>query len=106
MILFAIFVVILGPVCEELAFRGFLMPLLMRSFGPAIGIVLTGVCSGACTDQNTLVLATLLLISAGRNGIRLGALPDRLHRSRRVHAFHLQLDAVRGVSRAKSEQYD
>jgi len=25
-------------VCEELAFRGFLMPLLVRSFGAAIGI--------------------------------------------------------------------
>lgn len=47
MILFAIFVVILGPICEELAFRGFLMPLLMRSFGPAIGIVVTGLLFGS-----------------------------------------------------------
>ena len=30
-----------GPVCEELAFRGFLQPLLVRSLGPAPGIVLT-----------------------------------------------------------------
>ncbi len=29
---------IIGPVCEELAFRGFLMPLLVRSFGPIPGI--------------------------------------------------------------------
>ena len=35
-------VVILGPVCEELAFRGFLMPLLVRSLGAAGGIVVTG----------------------------------------------------------------
>ena len=46
LILFAIFVVILGPLCEELAFRGFLMPLLMRSFGPAAGILVTGALFG------------------------------------------------------------
>jgi membrane protease YdiL (CAAX protease family) len=45
-ILFAIFVVILGPLCEELAFRGFLMPLLMRSFGAASGIIGTGLLFG------------------------------------------------------------
>jgi uncharacterized protein len=31
----------IGPVCEELAFRGFLQPLLVRSLGPAPGITLT-----------------------------------------------------------------
>lgn len=45
-ILFALFVVILGPLCEELAFRGFLMPLLIRSFGAAAGIVGTGLLFG------------------------------------------------------------
>jgi uncharacterized protein len=42
-----IVVVILGPVCEELAFRGFLMPLLVRSLGAAGGIVLTGFIFGS-----------------------------------------------------------
>jgi membrane protease YdiL (CAAX protease family) len=46
LILFAIFVVILGPLCEELAFRGFIMPLLIRSFGAAAGIVVTGLLFG------------------------------------------------------------
>jgi membrane protease YdiL (CAAX protease family) len=46
-VLFAIFVVILGPLCEELAFRGFLMPLLVRSFGPATGIIATGILFGS-----------------------------------------------------------
>jgi membrane protease YdiL (CAAX protease family) len=32
-ILIGIFATTLGPVCEELAFRGFLMPLLRKSFG-------------------------------------------------------------------------
>jgi membrane protease YdiL (CAAX protease family) len=41
-VLLGIVVVILGPVCEELAFRGFLMPLLVRSLGAAGGIVVTG----------------------------------------------------------------
>jgi membrane protease YdiL (CAAX protease family) len=31
----------IGPVCEELVFRGFLQPLLVRSLGPAPGILLT-----------------------------------------------------------------
>jgi membrane protease YdiL (CAAX protease family) len=42
-----IVVVILGPLCEELAFRGFLMPLLVRSLGTAIGIVITGLIFGS-----------------------------------------------------------
>lgn len=46
-LLFAIFVIVLGPLSEELAFRGFMMPLLIRSLGVAAGIVLTGVLFGA-----------------------------------------------------------
>lgn len=45
-ILFAVFVVILGPLCEELAFRGFLMPLLMRSLGAVPGILATSLLFG------------------------------------------------------------
>ena len=46
LLLFFLFVVVLGPLCEELGFRGFLMPLLVRSLGAASGIVLTGVLFG------------------------------------------------------------
>jgi uncharacterized protein len=46
-VLFGILAVILGPVAEELAFRGFLMPLLMRSLGAAGGIVVTGFIFGS-----------------------------------------------------------
>jgi uncharacterized protein len=46
-VLLGILVVILGPVSEELAFRGFLMPLLIRSLGAAAGIVLTGIIFGS-----------------------------------------------------------
>ncbi len=45
-IFLGILVVVLGPVAEELAFRGFLMPLLSRSFGVAAGIVTTGILFG------------------------------------------------------------
>jgi len=44
--LFAIFVVVLGPLSEELAFRGFLMPLLVRSLGAAWGVLTTGLLFG------------------------------------------------------------
>jgi membrane protease YdiL (CAAX protease family) len=46
-VLLGIVVVILGPVAEELAFRGFLMPLLVRSIGAVGGIVVTGVIFGS-----------------------------------------------------------
>lgn len=39
--LLVLFVGLLGPLCEELAFRGFLMPLLVRSLGAVSGIVLS-----------------------------------------------------------------
>ena len=39
-LLMAVFGTTVAPVCEELAFRGFLQPLLVRSFGAAPGILL------------------------------------------------------------------
>jgi membrane protease YdiL (CAAX protease family) len=39
LILMAVFGITLAPVCEELAFRGFLQPLLVRTLGVAPGIV-------------------------------------------------------------------
>jgi len=42
-ILIAVFAVTLGPLCEELAFRGFLQPVLVRSFGAVIGVLLAAI---------------------------------------------------------------
>jgi membrane protease YdiL (CAAX protease family) len=42
-ILLAVFGVTLGPVFEELAFRGFLQPLLVRSLGAAPGIAMAAI---------------------------------------------------------------
>jgi len=41
-IVFGVASVLAGPLCEELAFRGFLMPLLAKWLGAAAGIVVTG----------------------------------------------------------------
>jgi membrane protease YdiL (CAAX protease family) len=46
-VLLGIVVVVLGPVAEELAFRGFLMPLLMRSLGTVSGILISGIVFGS-----------------------------------------------------------
>jgi membrane protease YdiL (CAAX protease family) len=40
LILFGIFATTVGPLCEELAFRGFLQPLFSRTLGPVAGIIL------------------------------------------------------------------
>jgi len=45
-LLFGSLVVLIGPLCEELGFRGFIMPLLIRSLGPGAGIVITGILFG------------------------------------------------------------
>ena len=39
LILVAIFGTTIGPLCEELAFRGFLQPLFVRTLGPVAGIL-------------------------------------------------------------------
>ena len=39
-LLVGLFATTLGPLCEELAFRGFLMPLVARTFGPVTGMVI------------------------------------------------------------------
>jgi len=46
LILVAIFGVTIGPLCEELAFRGFMQPLFVRSLGVAPGIFLSGFAFG------------------------------------------------------------
>ena len=38
-----LFGVVLAPIFEEMLFRGFLLPLLVRSMGPSLGILLTAV---------------------------------------------------------------
>jgi membrane protease YdiL (CAAX protease family) len=46
-VLVLIFAVTIGPLCEELVFRGFMMPVFSKSFGAAMGIVATAALFGA-----------------------------------------------------------
>jgi membrane protease YdiL (CAAX protease family) len=46
LVLMAAFGVGIAPLCEELAFRGFLQPLLVRSFGALAGIAIAGAAFG------------------------------------------------------------
>jgi len=51
LILLAIFGTTIAPACEELAFRGFLQPLLVHSLGPVAGIALASALFGALHFQ-------------------------------------------------------
>jgi membrane protease YdiL (CAAX protease family) len=42
-ILLALLGVTVGPICEEIVFRGFLQPLLVRSLGPLPGVLVAAV---------------------------------------------------------------
>jgi membrane protease YdiL (CAAX protease family) len=46
LVLFGVLIVVIGPLCEELAFRGFMMPLFIRSLGAPAGIIITGILFG------------------------------------------------------------
>jgi len=61
--LFAILVAFIGPICEELAFRGFIMPLLIRSWGAIAGIVVTGLLFGGLHSFEYPDWRYILLIS-------------------------------------------
>ncbi len=43
LVMVAVFGVTLGPLCEELAFRGFLQPLVVRSLGVAPGVLVAAI---------------------------------------------------------------
>ena len=90
MVLVGLFAVTAGPVCEELAFRGFIMPLLARSFGIAAGIILTAIPFALLHGPAIFMgLAISGAADPGRQRLRLGALPLGFHRRRRRHARRL-----------------
>jgi membrane protease YdiL (CAAX protease family) len=60
----AVFGVTLGPVIEELLFRGFLQPVLVDSFGVLPGIIVTSVLFGALhLTQNAFIWQSGVLIT-------------------------------------------
>lgn len=71
MLQFAILGTTLGPLCEELVFRGFIQPVLVRSVGNVIGILITASIFGLLhLAQNAFIWQAGLLIAAA--GIAFG----------------------------------
>jgi uncharacterized protein len=64
---FGVFSVILAPLIEELVFRGFIMPLLVRSYGAVAGIILTAIPFGLLhlAEYGWLWQSAVLIGSAG-----------------------------------------
>src|SRR2546423_2930496 len=63
-ILIAIFGTTVGPLCEELAFRGFLQPLLVRSLGVLPGIMATAIPFGLLhAEQNAYSWRAVFLVT-------------------------------------------
>ena len=62
--LYGILVVIIGPLCEELVFRGFVMPLLIRSAGAVAGIVVTALLFGASHSFEYADWRIILMVTA------------------------------------------
>jgi uncharacterized protein len=55
----------LGPLCEELVFRGFMQPVIVRSLGPATGILITALLFGSLhLSQNGFAWQSGVLITA------------------------------------------
>lgn len=54
----------IGPLCEELVFRGFMQPVLVRAMGPALGILVTAIPFGCLhLAQNGFAWQSGLLIT-------------------------------------------
>ena len=72
---FAIVGITIGPLCEELVFRGFIQPVLVRSLGRALGILITACIFGALhLAQNSFLWQSGVLITAA--GIAFGCMRE------------------------------
>lgn len=61
---FAIMATTIGPLCEELVFRGFMQPVLVRSMGRALGILVTAAVFGLLhLSQNAFTWQSGVLIA-------------------------------------------
>ena len=93
-----LFGVVLAPIFEEMLFRGFLLPLLARSVGPWLGILLTAVpfalLHGA---QNHWAWQPVVLIGRGGGSVRLRALQNGIDDGGVSDALGLQRDGVPGI---------
>jgi membrane protease YdiL (CAAX protease family) len=76
LILVMLFAVLIGPIFEELVFRGFLFPLLARTFGSALGILFTTI-PFALLHVSTYGWTWQALLIVGIAGLVFGYARDR-----------------------------
>ena len=98
-ILMAIFGIGIAPVCEELAFRGFFQPLLVRSMGPVPGVIVAAIPFGLLHYRefgNSWRHAVLIALAG--TTLRVDAPRHRIDQGIRPHARLLQrADLRRGL---------
>lgn len=82
--------IVIVPLCEELLFRGFLQPVLVRRLGARVGVVLTAVAFASLHGVAAFVPITALALLLGLFAQRTG----RIHASWVVHAAHNGLQFV------------
>jgi len=101
----ALFGTTLGPLCEELAFRGFMQPLFIRSLGRRAGDrVVGGWIRPAAPAAVRLLLAARHSHRAGGRGVRMDALDLRVHTGLDPHAFRVQFNFVRRILRSREKR--
>jgi len=89
-------VVLLGPFAEELVFRGFLMPLFMRSLGAVGGVLLAGALFGAMhAPEYRFAWQQVVLISAA--GAAFGWARYRTHSTFPAVAMHAGFNGLQFV---------
>lgn len=93
LVLVAIFGITLGPLCEELAFRGFLQPLLVRSLGTIPGVLVASIPFGLLHFQeygNSWRHVVLISLA----GAAFGAMRERTGSTRASTLMHASYNAL------------
>jgi uncharacterized protein len=77
-----------GPLCEELVFRGFMQPVIVRSVGPVLGILITALLFGSMhLAQNGFAWQSGLLITAA--GVAFGWVRHVMDSTRASTLMHM-----------------
>ena len=104
MILIAVFGSIVAPVCEELLFRGFLQPLLVRSLGAWLGIVATALPFGLLHYQeygNSWRHVLLITLS----GVAFGAIRQSTGSTKAAAGLHAAFNGFQFVALIAAKSY-
>ena len=89
----AIFGILFGPAFEELVFRGFIFPLVARTTGPWLGVVITAIPFGALHGvQNNWAWQPVLLITVA--GVVFGIVRHRTGSTTAAFLLHASYNAT------------